>query len=85
MTNPNSNTISTPQTAWIVGAAISVLSLLGGGFLGFYNSICKDQLTFTQTQQQSLVGEIRHLTQAIQENNQLIKQSIHKERKPRHD
>lgn len=78
----NSNIISTPQTAWTVGAAISVLSLLGGGFLGFYNSVCKDQLTFSQTQQQSLVGEIRHLTAAIQENNHLIKQSsVYKERR----
>ena len=83
MTNPNSNTIYTPQTAWMVGAIISLLSLLGGGFLGFYNSVCKDQLAFTQTQQQSLVGEIRHLTQAIQENNHLIKQSVYKERMPR--
>ena len=83
MTNPTNSNICTPQTAWMVGAIISLLSLLGGGFLGFYNSICKDQLAFSHTQQQSLTGEIRHLTQAIQENNHLIKQSIAKERVPR--
>lgn len=73
--------MTTSQTAWVVGAIISLLSLLGGGFLGFYNSICKDQLAFTQTQQQSLASEIKTLTSAIQENNHLIKQSM----KPRNN
>lgn len=86
MTNPTtSSPIPTHQTAWIVGAIVSLLSLLGGGFLGFYNSICKDQLAFSQAQQQSLAVEIKSLTAVIQENNHLIKQSIQKDKKPRHD
>lgn len=75
-TNTTVSPIPTSQVALIVGSIASILTLLGGAFLGFYNGVCKDQISFGQSQQQALVGEIKQLTLAIQENNQLIEESL---------
>ncbi|KGF71352.1 hypothetical protein DO97_00990 [Neosynechococcus sphagnicola sy1] len=74
--NPTPSPIPASQALQLVGAITGILTLLGAGFLAFYGQICSPQLEYSQRQATELQGNIRELTQAVQENNALLRQLV---------